>query len=153
MFHFKTFTRDILQTWYRVLFSRSIIFNRSATAPPISSSIVVLRPSYYNYSLRSSFHYYYLRFYSPCGYLLSISIVMSPVGIKSDNLMSYLSICARFVVFPCDSTQFLGRPALCYRSVVQSVCNVRTLWPSRWLDLDEPCHAVRLRPWPHCVGW
>ena len=39
--------------------------------------------------------------------LLSISIVPSTVDITCDDLMPYLSICARITVFPCVSTVFL----------------------------------------------
>jgi len=52
----------------------------------------------------------------------------------------------------------LGRPfvkrfALCYRTVVCPVCDVRALWPNGWTDQDETWHAGRARPWPHCVRW
>jgi len=52
IFHFHTFTKDIPYTWYRVLFSRSIISNSSATARCVSLSILVLQPSHYLYSFR-----------------------------------------------------------------------------------------------------
>jgi len=84
--------------------------------------------------------------------LLSISIVPFPVGITSDGLMFYLSICARIMVFPCVSTVFLllWSP---YAIGPLSVCSVRALWSNGWMDLDETWHAGRLRPWPHCVRW
>ena len=59
-------------------------------------------------------------------------------------------------------TAVLGRPflkqfALCYRSVVLSVClsvcDVRALWPNGWTDQYETWNAGRPRPWPHCVRW
>ena len=43
--------------------------------------------------------------------------------------------------------------ALCYRTVVLSVCNVRALWPNGWTDQHETWHAGRPRSWPHCVRW
>jgi len=54
--------------------------------------------------------------------------------------------------------QYFGRPfvkrfALCYRTVVLSVCDVRALWPNGWTDQDETWHAGRPRPWPHCIRW
>ena len=51
---------------------------------------------------------------------------------------------------------FIKRFALCYRTVVLSVCpvyNVGALWPNGWMDQDETWHADRPRPWPHCVRW
>jgi len=55
-----------------------------------------------------------------------------------------------------------GRPfvkhfALCYRTVVLSVCpvlsvcNVGVLWPNGWTDQDQTWHGGRPRPGPHCV--
>jgi len=41
---------------------------------------------------------------------------------------------------------FVKRFALCYRSVVLSVCNVRALWPNGWTDQDETWHAGGPRP-------
>ena len=65
--------------------------------------------------------------------LLSISIVPSPVGVTSNDLMSYLSICARITVFPCVSTVFLllWSP---YAIGPLSVCSARALWPNGWMD-------------------
>ena len=62
---------------------------------------------------------------------------------------------------------FVKRFALCYRSVVLSVClsvlsvlsvclsvcDVGVLWPNGWTDQDETWHAGRPRPWPRCVRW
>jgi len=59
---------------------------------------------------------------------------------------------------------FIGQPfvkrfALCYRTIVLSVClscpvcDVRALWPNGWTDQDEPWRAGRPRTWPHCVRW
>ena len=52
---------------------------------------------------------------------------------------------------------FVKRFALCYRSVVLSVClsvyDVHALWPNGWTDQDETWHAGKPRPWPHCVRW
>jgi len=51
---------------------------------------------------------------------------------------------------------FVKRFALCYGTVVLSVCpvcNVDILWPNGWTDQDETWHARRPRPWPHCVRW
>jgi len=45
------------------------------------------------------------------------------------------------------------RFALCYRTVVLSLCDVVVLWPNCWTDQDETWHADRPRPWPHCVRW
>jgi len=51
---------------------------------------------------------------------------------------------------------FLGRPfvkrfALCYRTVVCPVCNVRALWPNGWTDQDGTWHGGG--PWsrPRCI--
>jgi len=41
--------------------------------------------------------------------------------------------------------------ALCYRTVVLSVCNVGVLWPNGWTDHDETWHAGRPWPWPHII--
>jgi len=56
---------------------------------------------------------------------------------------------------------FVKRFALCYRTVVLSVClsvslsvcNVRALWPNGWTDQDKTWHLGRPRSWPHCVRW
>jgi len=57
---------------------------------------------------------------------------------------------------------FIGRPfvkwfALCYRTVVLSVClsvcNVGVLWPNGWMDQDETWRGGRPRLRPHCVRW
>jgi len=60
---------------------------------------------------------------------------------------------------PVFGRPFVKRFALCYRSVVCPVlsvcpvCDVRALWSNSWTDQDETWHAVRPRPWPHCVRW
>jgi len=59
-------------------------------------------------------------------------------------------VCGDITVF---GRPFVKRFALCYRSVVLSVCNVRALWRSSWMDQDETWHARRTRPWPLCVRW
>ena len=145
IFHFHTFTRDIPYTWYRVLFSRSIISNRSATARCVSSSILVLQPSHYHYSLRSGFHYYYfLRFYSPC----CLFVLCRPLLVS--QLMTsclILSICARFTVFPCVSTVFLFL-WLPYAISPLSLAFMHCGQTVGWIRC-----AGRLRPWPHCVRW
>ena len=60
-----------------------------------------------------------------------------------------------------------GRPlvkrfAMCYRTVVLSVCpvlfvcpvcNVGVLCQKGWMDQDETWHEGRHWPWPHCVRW
>jgi len=50
--------------------------------------------------------------------------------------------------------------ALCYRTIVlsvcrvfQSVCNVGVLWPNGWMDQDKSQHGGRPRPRPQCVRW
>jgi len=60
---------------------------------------------------------------------------------------------------------FVKRFALCYQTVVClsclscpvlsvcPACNVGILRPIGWTDQDETWHAVRPRPWPHCVRW
>jgi len=70
------------------------------------------------------------------------------------RLTSWLPIKFR-VIF---GRPFVKRFALCYRTVVLSVCpvclsvcNVRALWPNGWTDQDETWHAGMPRPWPHCV--
>jgi len=53
---------------------------------------------------------------------------------------------------------FFGQPfvkpfALCYRTVVLSVCNVGALRPNGWMDQDETWHgAPEPRPLPHWPG-
>jgi len=46
---------------------------------------------------------------------------------------------------------FVKRFALCYGTVVLSVCNVGILWPNGWIDQDETWHGCRPRPQPHCL--
>ena len=46
---------------------------------------------------------------------------------------------------------FFGRPFICLSC--PSVCNIGALWPKGLMDQDEPWHAGRPRPWPHCVRW
>jgi len=46
---------------------------------------------------------------------------------------------------------FVKRFALCYRTVVLSVCDVGVLWPNVWTDQDETRRTDRPRPWPHCI--
>jgi len=61
----------------------------------------------------------------------------------------------------CVCAVLFGRPfvkwfALCYRTVVLSVCpvcNVRALWPNGWTDQDETYHASTPLTWPQCVRW
>ena len=51
---------------------------------------------------------------------------------------------------------FVKRFALCYRTVVLSVCplcNVGVLRSNGWIDQHETWHAGRPRPWPQCVRW
>jgi len=58
-------------------------------------------------------------------------------------------------------SSFFGRPfvkrfALCYQTIVLSVClvcDVGVLSPNGWTDQDETWRAGRPRPWPHCVRW
>jgi len=47
------------------------------------------------------------------------------------------------------------RFALCYRTVVLSVCNVGLLCTNGWMDENETWHSHggRPRPRPHCVRW
>jgi len=51
---------------------------------------------------------------------------------------------------------FVKRFALCYRTVVLSVCpvcNVGALQPNDCTDQDEPWHTGRTLRWPQCVRW
>jgi len=43
--------------------------------------------------------------------------------------------------------------AVCYGTVVLSVCNVGVLWPNSWMDQNATWYGGR--PWPtqHCVRW
>jgi len=55
-------------------------------------------------------------------------------------------------------SHFFGQPfvkqiALCYQTVVLSVCDVGVLWPNGWTNQDETWHAGRPSPRPHCVRW
>jgi len=66
------------------------------------------------------------------------------------HCQSWRYICAFIVHF--------GRPfvkwfALCYRTVVLSVCDVGVLWLDGWMNQDETWHGGRPRPRPHCVRW
>jgi len=57
----------------------------------------------------------------------------------------------------------LGRPFVCYRTIVcpvlsvylsdLSVCDVGVLWPNGLTEQDEIWRAGRPQPWPHCVRW
>jgi len=62
-------------------------------------------------------------------------------------------MCASVVQGLVFERPFVKRFALCYRSVVCPVCNVRALWPTGWTDQDETWQAGKPRPWPHCVRW
>ena len=56
---------------------------------------------------------------------------------------------------------FVKRFALCYRTVVLSLClscpflSVTLVYCGQTVgrDQDEICHAGMPRPWPHCVRW
>jgi len=48
---------------------------------------------------------------------------------------------------------FIKRFALCYRTVVLTLCDVSVLWPDGWMDQDESWHGGKPRPPPHCVRW
>jgi len=54
---------------------------------------------------------------------------------------------------------FVKRFALCYRTVVLSVClsvlSVTLMYCGQngWMDRDETWHAGRPRPWSHCFTW
>jgi len=59
---------------------------------------------------------------------------------------------------------FVRRFALCYQTVVLSVClsvlsvclsvaNIGVLWPNGWMDQVKTWHAGRSRPWPQCFIW
>jgi len=68
--------------------------------------------------------------------------------------------CATTLPLTVFGRPFVKRFAVCYRSVVLSVClsclsicNFRALWPNGWTDQDETWHAGRPRPWPHCVRY
>jgi len=57
-----------------------------------------------------------------------------------------------------ENCTIFGRPfvkqfALCYRTVVLSVCDVGVLWPNGRTDQDETWHAGSPWTWPHCVRW
>jgi len=60
-----------------------------------------------------------------------------------------LRVCATLIGRP-----FVKRFALCYRTVVLSVCpvcNIGVLSPNGWIDQEENWRAGRPWPWPHCV--
>jgi len=70
----------------------------------------------------------------------------------------------KMCTYTINSLPIFGRPfvklfALCYRTVVLSVCPVLTvcdigvLWPNGWMDQNETWHGGRPRPRPHCVRW
>ena len=70
-----------------------------------------------------------------------------------NNARTRVSACKVVVVF---GRPFVKRFALCYRTVVLSVCpvcNVGVLWPNGWMDQDETWHEGRPPPRPHCVRW
>jgi len=51
---------------------------------------------------------------------------------------------------------FVKRFALCYRTIVLSVCpvyNVGVLWRNGWMDQDATWYGGRAWPGPHCVRW
>ena len=54
---------------------------------------------------------------------------------------------------------FVKQFALCYGTVVQSVClscpvcDVGVLWPNGWTDQDETWHAGSPWPRPRCLKW
>jgi len=51
---------------------------------------------------------------------------------------------------------FVKRFAICYRTVVLSVCpvcNIGVLWPNGWMDQDATWYGGRPRPSRHCVRW
>jgi len=43
------------------------------------------------------------------------------------------------------------RPMLLDRCLACPFCDICVLWLNGWTDQDEPWHAGRPRPWPHCV--
>ena len=51
------------------------------------------------------------------------------------------------------SDRYKYRFAVCYGTVVLSVCNVGVLWPNSWTDQNATWYGGR--PWPtqHCVRW
>ena len=57
-----------------------------------------------------------------------------------------------------SNTESLGEPfvkrfALCYWTVVLSVCNVGVLWPNGSLDQAVTWYGGRPQSRPHCVRW
>jgi len=51
---------------------------------------------------------------------------------------------------------FVKRFALCYQTVVLTVCpacKVGALWQNGWMDQDETWYGGRPRPRRHCLRW
>ena len=57
----------------------------------------------------------------------------------------------KFVLRPHHVWKY-GRHPISDRSVHLS-CPVCDVWPNGWMNQDETWHALRPRPWPHCVRW
>jgi len=60
------------------------------------------------------------------------------------------------VTCPIFERPFVKRIALCYRTVVLSVCtvcSVGVLWPNGWMDQDATWYRDRPQPRPQCVRW
>jgi len=79
---------------------------------------------------------------------LSNTCFLGPTRVHNPNGMSIAS-----AVF---ARPFVKRFALCYHTVVLSVCpvcDVGVLWPNGWMDQDTSWHGGRHRLRPHCVRW
>jgi len=62
----------------------------------------------------------------------------------------------RFDIWTIFERPFVKRFALCYWTVVLSVCpvcNVGVLWPNGWMDHNATWYRGRPRPRPHYVRW
>ena len=67
--------------------------------------------------------------------------------------MNYISLLRCLLTYLLVGRPSVKRFALCYWTVVCSVCNISALWPNGWMDQNKTRHAGRSRSRPHCVVW
>ena len=92
-------------------------------------------------------------------FILQLSLFGCPLWITLKSFFRY-SVAASMLTVHAPwifGRAFVKTVALCYRTVVlsvcRSVCDVGVLWPNGWMDQDETWRGGRPRPRPHYVRW